>query len=96
MDKQIFDIYEPEPVPRKVFEDYLETEINKAAQNIVNRGDNFDYFSHGKLSYLLSLRRITSGNTVREDAGRHDGINDVLQLLKLVPKNRTYLSYIAK
>ncbi|MBV4489669.1 hypothetical protein [Pseudomonas oryzicola] len=78
------------------FAEYLLEEINKTAQDIVNRADNVDDFAHGKLSYLLSLRRITSGNAVREDFGRHDGINDVLQLLGIIPRDRTYLSYIPK
>ncbi|GLO43840.1 MULTISPECIES: hypothetical protein [Pseudomonas] len=81
---------------KQTFAEYLQQEINKAAQDIVNRSDNVDYFAHGKLSYLLSLRRITSGNAVREDFGRHDGINDVLQLLGIIPPDRTYISYIPK
>ena len=76
------------------FTTYLEQEINRAAQNIVDRKDNTDHFAHGKLSYLLSLRRIVGGNAIAEDFGRHDGINDVLQVLGIIPKNRTYLSYI--
>jgi hypothetical protein len=81
---------------KQAFAQYLEEEINKAALDIANRGDNFDYSAHGKLSYLLSLRRITGNKAVREDFGRHDGINDVLQELGIIPKDRTYLSYIPK
>jgi len=78
----------------EAFKAFVEEQINRAAQKIIDSAHRYDEHSHGKLSYLLSLRRIINCKASAEDLGRHDGINDVLQALGIIPEDRTYLSYI--
>lgn len=79
---------------KKAFEAFIELQINTAAQRIINSGKRFDEHSHGKLSYLLSLRRTLGREATAEDLGRQDGINDVLQALGIIEPHETYLSRI--
>ena len=77
------------------FAAFVEEQINKAAQKIVDSSSQrYDEHSHGKLSYLLSLRRIISKKATAEDLGRQDAINDVLQALDIIKPNETYLALI--
>ncbi|MFV3379279.1 MULTISPECIES: hypothetical protein [Pseudomonas] len=77
------------------FAAFVEEQINKAAQKIIDsRSQRYDEHSHGKLSYLLSLRRVISRKATAEDLGRQDAINDVLQALEIIKPNETYLALI--
>lgn len=77
------------------FAAFVEEQINRAAQKIIDsRSQRYDEHSHGKLSYLLSLRRVISKKATAEDLGRQDAINDVLQALNIIRPNQTYLSLI--
>ncbi|ANY89586.1 MULTISPECIES: hypothetical protein [Pseudomonas] len=77
------------------FAAFVEEQINKAAQKIVDSSRHrYDEHSHGKLSYLLSLRRVISKKATAEDLGRQDAINDVLQALEIIKPNETYLALI--
>lgn len=77
------------------FAAFVEEQINKAAQKIVDSSSQrYDEHSHGKLSYLLSLRRVISKKATAEDLGRQDAINDVLQALEIIKPNETYLALI--
>lgn len=74
---------------------FVEEQINRAAQKIIDSSSQrYDEHAHGKLSYLLSLRRIINKQASAEDLGRQDAINDVLQALGIVEPNQTYLSLI--
>lgn len=42
----------------EAFKAFVEEQINRAAQKIIDHGHRYDEHSHGKLSYLLSLRRV--------------------------------------
>ena len=77
------------------FAAFVEEQINKAAQKIIDsRSQRYDEHSHGKLSYLLSLRRVISRKATAEDLGRQDAINDVLQALEIIKPNETCLALI--
>ena len=77
------------------FAAFVEEQINKAAQKIVDSSRHrYDEHSHGKLSYLLSLRRVISKKATAEELGRQDAINDVLQALEIIKPNETYLPLI--
>ncbi|CAB5539367.1 Uncharacterised protein [Pseudomonas putida] len=77
------------------FAAFVETQIDRAAQKIIDSSNQrYDEHAHGKLSYLLSLRRVMSQKATAEDLGRQDAINDVLQALKIIEPNKTYLSLI--
>ncbi len=76
------------------FAAFVEEQINKAAQKIIDSSQRYDEHSHGKLSYLLSLRRVISRKATAEDLGRQDAINDVLQALEIIKPNETYLALI--
>ncbi|MDD2091534.1 hypothetical protein NP522_15235 [Pseudomonas guariconensis] len=77
------------------FAAFVETQIDRAAQKIIDSSNQrYDEHSHGKLSYLLSLRRVMSKKATAEDLGRQDAINDVLQALNIIEPNKTYLSLI--
>lgn len=82
---------------RKEFKDFVESQINLAAKQIVDRQKaDLDHIAHGKLSYLLSLRRVVDGTATWEDHGLHDAVNDVLQQLGVIANNATYLKLIPK
>lgn len=77
------------------FAAFVETQINRVAQKIIgSNSQRYDEHSHGKLSFLLSLRRVMSKKATAEDLGRQDAINDVLQALNIIEPNKTYLSLI--
>ncbi|MFK2912930.1 hypothetical protein [Pseudomonas sp. 3HC3] len=78
----------------EAFKAFVEEQINRAAQKIIDHGHRYDEHSHGKLNYLLSLRRVINCEATAEDMGRHDAINDVLQALGIIPKERTGFYYI--
>ncbi|MGF6392911.1 hypothetical protein [Pseudomonas plecoglossicida] len=82
---------------RVAFENFIETQINAAAKQIIDKKKtDLDHIAHGKLGYLLSLRRVVDGTATREDLGLHDAVNDVLQQLRLIPEKETYLKNIPK
>lgn len=82
---------------RAAFKSFLEAQINAAAKQIVDKQKaDLDHIAHGKLGFLLSLRRVVDGTATREDLGLHDAINDVLQRLDLLGTNVTYLNKIPK
>ena len=78
----------------EAFKAFVEEQINRAAQKIIDHGHRYVEHSHGKLSYLLSLRRVINCEATAEDMGRHDAINDVLQALGIIPEGRTGFSDI--
>ncbi|MCE7762489.1 hypothetical protein GQL56_07515 [Pseudomonas putida] len=80
---------------RADFKSFLETQINAAAKQIIDKQKpELDHIAHGKLGFLLSLRRVVDGTATREDLGLHDAVNDVLQQLGLVEAKATYLKKI--
>jgi hypothetical protein len=82
---------------RAAFKDFLEAQINAAAKQIIDKQKaDLDHIAHGKLGFLLSLRRVVDSTATREDLGLHDAINDVLQELGLIQKSATYLKSIPK
>ncbi|MFI7855448.1 MULTISPECIES: hypothetical protein [Pseudomonas] len=82
---------------RSAFKDFLEAQINGAAKQIFDKQKaDLDHIAFGKLSFLLSLRRVVDGTATREDLGMHDAVNDVLQTLGLIDSKSTYLKMIPK
>ncbi|MCX2887907.1 hypothetical protein DMX11_24730 [Pseudomonas sp. LB-090624] len=78
----------------EAFKAFVEEQINRAAQKIIDKGRCYDEHSHGKLSYLLSLRRVINCEATAEDMGLHDAINDIHQALGIIPHDITSFSYI--
>lgn len=74
------------------FEQFVETQINQAAQAIVTRKSNkLDDVGFGKLGFYLAVRRALSGTPSSEDLGLLDAVNDSLQALGLLGRGGTFL-----
>jgi len=72
--------------------DHIETQINRSAQHLIDKGDKQDSVSYGKLTAYLAIRRALSKEATLEDIGLLDAFNDTLQHLGLIDSNATFLS----
>ena len=51
-----------------------------------------DEIAHAKIGFYLSLRRVLNSKETPADIGFLDAINDTLQALGIIEKNRTFLA----
>ncbi|EPJ77521.1 MULTISPECIES: hypothetical protein [Pseudomonas] len=73
----------------------IEEQINLASQRIQkSKSATFDDLAFGKLGFLLALRRVLNGVGSAEDLGLMDAVNDSLQALKLLDRNKSFLAGI--
>jgi hypothetical protein len=69
---------------------FIETKLNEYAQKIVKGGEKSDELAFGQLSFYLSLRRVLNGKATPQDIGLVDAINDTLQELGIIGKDKTF------
>jgi hypothetical protein len=70
--------------------EFLDDEVNKAATNILTKGDKIDEVALGKLHFFLALRRALTKKASPEELGLLDAVNDTLQALEVVPKGKVF------
>lgn len=70
--------------------DLIETKLNEYAQKIVKGGEKSDELAFGQISFYLSLRRVLNGKATPQDVGLVDAINDTLQELGIINKDKTF------
>src|SRR5262245_20646822 len=68
----------------------VESEINNACKQIIEKGHKLDDHAFGKLAFLLALRRVLTGKGTPEDLGLMDAVNDFLQARGIVACNATF------
>jgi hypothetical protein len=73
---------------------FIETELNLLAQRIIDKKNVSDEIAHAKIGFYLSLRRALNSKATPADTGFLDAINDTLQALGIIERNRTFLADI--
>lgn len=74
---------------------FVEEQIKQAKQKLqAGKSPRLDDVTYGKLGFYLALRRVLEGTSTAQDLGLMDAINDVLQALKLLDGNETFLAGI--
>ncbi|WP_095107821.1 hypothetical protein [Pseudomonas sp. Irchel 3E20] len=71
---------------------FIETELNLLARRIIDKKNVSDEIAHAKIGFYLSLRRVLNSKETPADIGFLDAINDTLQALGIIEKNRTFLA----
>lgn len=78
---------------KEKFSAFVETQINLAAQGIVNnKSAKRDDVGFGQLGFYLALRRWLQGKSSAEDIGLFDAVNDSLQALQLLKSGEAFLA----
>lgn len=72
------------------FKIFVETQLNIAAQNIIDKGDKVDEISSGKIDFFIALKSALNDNLDKRELGLLDAVNDTLQHLQLVEKDKTF------
>ena len=71
---------------------FVAQQIDEAASRIVTqKSPQRDELSFGKLEFYFSMQRFLTGKATTEDLGLFDAINDTLQQLQVVEKDKTFL-----
>jgi hypothetical protein len=79
------------------FEKFLEDQIHLVEQRLHNsKSAKLDDLAFGKLGFYLALRRTLQGTSTPEDLGLMDAVNDVLQALRLLDSDETFLGGVGK
>jgi hypothetical protein len=77
------------------FERHIEEQINRVGQKLhVSRSAKLDDLAFGQMGFYLALRRVLQGTSTAEDLGLMDAVNDVLQTLKLLDSDETFLKSV--
>lgn len=78
---------------RDELQEFVDTEIKAAAQRIIDKTSKSDEVALGKLTVLLSLQRVLDNKGTPEDLGMLGVINHVLQHLRVLNTDETFLDY---
>lgn len=74
------------------FRNFVEKEINSAAERIVANGTTSDDVALGRLYVLSCLRRMLDSKATPEDVGMLGAFNDACQRLKVLDTKKTIFS----
>lgn len=79
---------------QQAFVQFIEQQINGAAQQIIRDGDKLDDFAGGQLAFYLNLRKVVKKTASRSEMGMLDAVNDTLQALGIIERSQTLVGYI--
>jgi hypothetical protein len=74
------------------FSAYLDKEINTAQGRISSKGSKSDKVDSGRVEFLTALKDVVDGKPQPKNVGVVGALNDVLQTLGLLSRDKTLLS----
>lgn len=80
-------------MPRKPIHIYIEKEINRLSQRIIDKGPAADEVSYVQLGFQLSLQRVMRGNPQPSDLGLLNMIEDTFKEMKIFDRSMDVLAY---
>lgn len=80
-------------MPRKPIHIYIENEINRLSQRIIDKGPAADEVSYVQLGFHLALQRVMRGNPQPSDMGLLNTIEDTFKEMKIFSPSMDILAY---
>ncbi|WP_025424396.1 hypothetical protein [Sodalis praecaptivus] len=74
----------------ETLKEFIERQINTAAQRIIDKGNKLDEVSSGKVDFFIALRSALNGDLDKRELGLLNAINDTLQHLQLIDSKKTF------
>lgn len=80
-------------MPQKQIHIYIENEINRLSQRIIDKGPAADEVSYVQLGFQLALQRVIHGNPQPSDLGLLNTIEDTFKAMKIFGPSKDILAY---